>query len=298
MSETPKMGFLAALQKGKQVNEQEAKAPEAKPNPVSESRPNPLLSALGKATQKVDSQVISSPILGKAAVSPQKVADPRTAEAVDNDGKTPAGEADEKTTPVAEVGKGNESAVSTGGIFAKLAAGAVHGEGSGAATGTGTGLVTSPTNRILAAAAAAKKVEPAQSYDHLFDEIPEKFEDVLKRFDELMIRDQGVNDLNVGHMRDYVKRIFVELQENPEYDGLIVDKDVHNVIRWMRSVKGQAQELAVEKKTKAAKTEANKVKKNRFASIAGSLDIGGQMPKTIQDMSQFDDLTLEMGDLE
>ena len=266
MSDAPKMGFLAALQKGKQVNEQEAKAPEAKPNPVSESRPNPLLSALGKAPQKVDSQVVAPSVLGKAAVSPQKVTDSGTAGPLDNDG----------TVTSVEVNK----------------------EPATASVSAGTGLVTSPTNRILAAAAAAKKAEPQANYDHLFDQIPEKFEDVLKKFDELMIRDQGVNDLNVGHLRDYVKRIFVELKENPEYDGLIIDRDVHNIIKFMRAVKGQAQELAVDKKAKAAKKEASSAKKNRFAAIAGNLDIGGQMPKTIQDMSQLDDLTLELGDLE
>lgn len=298
MSDAPKMGFLAALQKGKQVNEQEAKAQEAKPNPVSESRPNPLLSALGKATQKVDSQVVSPSILGKAAASPQKASDSGTAEAVVNDGKSPAVETNEKPAAVVASGKGSESVAQSGGIFAKPSTGGTSGDGSGNATGTGNGLVTSPTNRILAAAAAAKKAEPQANYDHLFDQIPEKFEDVLKKFDELMIRDQGVNDLNVGHLRDYVKRIFVDLKENPEYDGLIVDRDVHNVIKFMRAVKGQAQELAVDKKAKAAKKEASSAKKNRFAAIAGNLDIGGQMPKTIQDMSQLDDLTLELGDLE
>lgn len=252
MSDAPKMGFLAALQKGKQINEQEAKAPEAKPNPVSESRPNPLLAALGKAPQKVDSKVVQE----------------------------------------------NESAAKTGGIFAKPSAGSVSGEDNGVGAGTGNGLITSPTNRILAAAAAAKKAEPQANYDHLFDTIPENFQEMLDKFDKLMIRDQGVNDLNVGHFRDYVKRIFVELKENPEYDGLIIDRDVHNVIKFMRAVKGQAQELAVEKKTKAAKTQANKAKSNRFAAIAGNLDLGGKMPATIQDMSNLDDLSLEMGDLE
>lgn len=252
MSDAPKMGFLAALQKGKQTNEQEAKAPEAKPNPVSESRPNPLLAALGKAPQKVDSKVVQE----------------------------------------------NESAAKTGGIFAKPAVGVVSGEDNGVGAGTGTGLITSPTNRILAAAAAAKKAEPQANYDHLFDTIPENFQEMLDKFDKLMIRDQGVNDLNVGHFRDYVKRIFIELKENPEYDGLIIDRDVHNVIKFMRAVKGQAQELAVEKKTKAAKTQANKAKSNRFAAIAGNLDLGGKMPATIQDMSNLDDLSLEMGDLE
>jgi len=266
MSDAPKMGFLAALQKGKQINEQEAKAPEAKPNLVSESRPNPLLAALGKAPQKVDSKVVASPVLGKAAVSPQTASDSRAAEAVDNDGTVTSVEVDEKPAAVA--------------------------------TSTGTGLITSPTNRILAAAAAAKKAEPQANYDHLFDTIPENFQEMLDKFDKLMIRDQGVNDLNVGHFRDYVKRIFVELKENPEYDGLIIDRDVHNVIKFMRAVKGQAQELAVEKKTKAAKTQANKAKSNRFAAIAGNLDLGGKMPATIQDMSNLDDLSLEMGDLE
>ena len=291
MSDAPKMGFLAALQKGKQVNEQEAKAPEAKPNPVSESRPNPLLSALGKAPQKAIPQSGNDP--SKDNSQSASSSNPVLA---NTDNRSDVAK-DEKDSSESGSGTASEG-TKAGGIFAKPSAGAVSGEGSGAATGTGNGLVTSPANRILAAAAAAKKAEPQANYDHLFDQIPEKFEDVLKKFDELMIRDQGVNDLNVGHLRDYVKRIFVELKENPEYDGLIVDRDVHNVIKFMRAVKGQAQELAVDKKAKAAKKEASSAKKNRFAAIAGNLDIGGQMPKTIQDMSQLDDLTLELGDLE
>lgn len=299
MSDAPKMGFLAALQKGKQVNEQEAKAPETKPNPVSESRPNPLLSALGKAPQKTESPLVVGNRPKEETSAQKDASGPTDSTLVQGGGNT--AQTDKVGTSVSSdsgVSQGDGKTVSSGGIFAKPSAGAVQGGNGGDGTGTGNGLVTSPTNRILAAAAAAKKAEPQANYDHLFDQIPEKFEDVLKKFDELMIRDQGVNDLNVGHLRDYVKRIFVELKENPEYDGLIIDRDVHNVIKFMRAVKGQAQELAIDKKAKAAKKEANSAKKNRFAAIAGNLDIGGQMPKTIQDMSQLDDLTLELGDLE
>lgn len=289
MSDAPKMGFLAALQKGKTGNEQEAKASETKPNPVSESRPNPLLFALGKATQKADeSPVATSPSKDQGATS--TVENPGLANTV-----VQASVAEDKKDSSGIGNQGVVEAPKSGGIFAKPAAGDVSGENGGAATGTGTGIVTSPQNRILAAAVAAKEAPPVQSYDHLFDQIPEKFEDVLTRFDELLTRDQGVNDLNIGHLRDYVKRIFNDLTTNPEYDGLVIDRDVHNVIKWIRAVKTQATELAVDKKTKAAKAEVNKTKKNRFAAISGNLDIGGKMPTSIQDMSSIGDLDLDLG---
>ena len=150
-------------------------------------------------------------------------------------------------------------------------------------------MVTSPVNRLLAAQKAAAVAPKQESYDHLFDKIPENFKEVLDRFDELLIRDQGVNDMNVMHLRDYVQRIFVDLANNPEYDGLLIDRDVHNVIKYMRAVKGQAQELAVEKQAKAAKSSANRGKKNKFAEIGKGLDFNA-LPKSITELADFEDM--------
>jgi hypothetical protein len=154
------------------------------------------------------------------------------------------------------------------GIVEEAAAGIVP-------SGTGSGSATTPfANRLLAAAKAAKEADPRPSYDHLFDAIPENFQDVVDKFDALLSRDNAINEMNIGHLRNYVQRIFVDLKNNPEYDGMIIDRDVHNIIKFMRAVKSEAQDLAIDKKEKKAKADSNKVKKNKFAAVAGNLDMG------------------------
>lgn len=150
-------------------------------------------------------------------------------------------------------------------------AGSNQGDGS-SATGGAVPAVPAKTGYALLDSvhkAVAKKKAEEQDYAHLFEEAPIDFQDLLNRFDSLLERDNGVSMMNIDLCRSYVKRIMVDLKEHPEYDGLIIDRDVHNVIKFIRSIKESAAQTVIEKKAKAEKTAATKAaKKNRFGDLS------------------------------
>lgn len=128
-------------------------------------------------------------------------------------------------------------------------------------------------------AAAAKGVEKKQAQDndfaYLHTELPTDVRELCDRFDEMMARDQGIDVMNLGLARAYVKKIMVMLKENPEFDGMIIDKDVHNIMAFVRSTREQAVQTINVKAAKAEKSAATKAsKKNRFGSIE-AIDFGG-----------------------
>jgi hypothetical protein len=139
-------------------------------------------------------------------------------------------------------------------------------------------LPTAPKAGSLLAAAAKgveKQKAAEQDYAYLHTELPTDVKELCDRFDEMMARDQGIDVMNLGLARAYVKKIMVMLKENPEFDGLIIDRDVHNIMAFVRSTREQAVATINTKAEKSAKAAANKAKKtNRFGSIE-AIDFGG-----------------------
>lgn len=257
MSETPKMSFFASMQAKKdQANESKAAAPKAESNSSA-----PSVQKESVATPRTP---VAKPNSLFGALRTQSAGD--DASKAGKDGVVESGES-----------KSGGEAVSTRESLP---------DGNSKSSVPAT---TSFASRLAAAQKAVADAPEKPNYDHLFDSIPENFQEVLDKFDALLIRDNGVTEINVVHLRDYVKRIFVDLRDNPEYDGLIIDRDVKNIIGFMRAVKGQAQELAVEKKEKKAKSDSKKVGKNKFAAIAGSLDFNGGVgiPQKLEDLEDF-----------
>ena len=108
----------------------------------------------------------------------------------------------------------------------------------------------------------------------LFRELPMDFKELLDSFDAAMVRDKGITDFNLDLSRAYVKRIMVDLKENPEFDGLMIDRDVHNIMTFIRAVHERARIGVVEKKEKAA-TKTKKVPASkRFNLDDKVLDLG------------------------
>lgn len=148
---------------------------------------------------------------------------------------------------------------------------------------------------LLAAVAARERSEQAKhDFEHLFTKIPENFQDRLDLFDTLMKQDQGEIDFNLDRARDFVKRIMIDLRENPEYDGMIIDRDIHNIIAYQRRLKALAREVIGEKTVKAAKKAAKPKAASRFSIDIDSIDLTAQ-PKTLKDLSGLD---ADFGDME
>lgn len=140
-----------------------------------------------------------------------------------------------------------------------------------------------PEPKGLLASAVARGQEKAdaaaEDVHFLFAEEPKDFADILKRFDELLHRDHGLNadpsidDFNIDTCRNYIKRIYTELQTQPELEGLMVTRDVANVISFIRSIRGRAEEAGVKKTVKAVAKKGEVAKKNRFGDAGLTLDL-------------------------
>lgn len=157
---------------------------------------------------------------------------------------------------------------------------------------TGGIVASKPTGLLSGIAASRERAEKAkQDHSYLYDEIPKDFGETLKRFDQLMQRDQGDIDIDLPHMRNYVSRIMVDLKTNPEYNDLVHDGDVHNIIKFIRRTQSEARAIINQKIDKRARSESKPKAKNRFAMDLSSLDLGASpsdKPKSIQDLSDID----------
>lgn len=146
-------------------------------------------------------------------------------------------------------------------------------------------------NLLTATLTAVREKAEADKADHdyLFAPIPTDFQEILDRFDGMMTRDHGILDIDLQRCRDFVKKIMVELKENPEYDNLIIDRDVHNIIKFQRRLKTEAEKQIVTKVEKAAKKSTKPKAGQRFAMDLGDLDLTApSKPKSIQDMSDLE----------
>lgn len=149
--------------------------------------------------------------------------------------------------------------------------------------------VVAKKSPILSTLTAVREKAEADKADHdyLFAPIPTDFQELLNRFDDMMCRDQGILDVDLQRCRDFVKRIMIELKENPEYDGLVAARDVHNIIKFQRRTKTQAESAVVVKTEKAAKAAAKPKAKSRFNVDFDAFDLSAK-PKSIEDLSNMD----------
>lgn len=86
----------------------------------------------------------------------------------------------------------------------------------------------------------------------------EGFKAKLDKLDSLIIAGQGIDMLSLDTARAYVRDIFVEVQQNPEYDSLLVDRDVHNVMMF---VQASTLVAGMDIKKKQVKAEVRALKK-------------------------------------
>lgn len=89
---------------------------------------------------------------------------------------------------------------------------------------------------------------------------PQGFKARLDAFDAMIMAEAGINQQQLDAARNHVATIMVELKENPEYDGMLIDRDVHNIMLYVRASASFTKSefvLVNEKKTKAAVKKSN-----------------------------------------
>ena len=106
------------------------------------------------------------------------------------------------------------------------------------------------------------------------------FKERLEKLDRLIQVDTNLSSYTIDAARNHVKQIMIDLKEQPELDSCLIDRDVHNILRFIRSVKDTAiQEKAVVKVKKAAKAGKGR--------SGASLDLDSLPMITMGDIAKF-----------
>src|SRR5690606_40432430 len=78
------------------------------------------------------------------------------------------------------------------------------------------------------------------------------------------------SDLKIDTVRSYVRVIFQELKENPELDSILIDKDIRNVMMFIRETRETALATQNQTKEKKAKASAKKASADRKSTRLNS----------------------------
>jgi hypothetical protein len=92
---------------------------------------------------------------------------------------------------------------------------------------------------------------------------PENFKQNLLRLDSMVGDMMRIEVGDIGFVRQMVRDIMVDLKEYPEFDGIVREKDVHNIMKFIQASSSQASNqfaLQAEKKEKAATKKRNVIK--------------------------------------
>lgn len=108
----------------------------------------------------------------------------------------------------------------------------------------------------------------------------ESVRELCDRLDN-MIGDKAAPDLqgpNLFEIRNYVQTLMITLKSRPEFDSVVIDKDVRNVMKFIRATRQEALELrevkTVKKATRAVKKEVTSSKTKGFEKAFQSIMFG------------------------
>lgn len=102
---------------------------------------------------------------------------------------------------------------------------------------------------------------------------PANFRENLDAFDRILIATGGIDKLNLDEIRGRVRACMIDLKANPEYMDLVIDKDVHNIMKFMRESVKYAGESFTAKQVAKAKKETKKKIAAEIDFSALNLDI-------------------------
>lgn len=106
------------------------------------------------------------------------------------------------------------------------------------------------------------------------------FQEMLDTLDNLIVKESGINSFNIDLVRGFVRQIMTDLKTTPEYDAMLIDRDVHNVLAFIQHVKNDAVTVKVTKKEK----KEVKAKKGRIVGLKfGASDL----PSGLADLAKL-----------
>lgn len=124
-----------------------------------------------------------------------------------------------------------------------------------------------PANAVV----ANQEPAPEKPETPLSDSIPSAtplthkavdFKKLLDDLDAIVSSELGIQKLTIDTTRQHVKQIMLDLVTQPELDAFIIDRDVHNILSFIRFVKDDAVVVKVEQKERKAKTTEKQKKIN------------------------------------
>jgi hypothetical protein len=86
----------------------------------------------------------------------------------------------------------------------------------------------------------------------------ESVRELCDKIDAMIAADQMVAGPSLATLRNYVMTLMMTLKSKPEYDSVIIDKDIRNVMTFIRSTRQESLDLREIKTTKKAVRAAKK----------------------------------------
>jgi len=91
--------------------------------------------------------------------------------------------------------------------------------------------------------------------------------EVCDNVDKILESDPQLRGPNLMYVRSYVSALMVTLKIHPEFDEVLIDGDVHNIMKFVRATREEAlslRDVKVEKKAKKASNKANSITTKAF----------------------------------
>lgn len=93
------------------------------------------------------------------------------------------------------------------------------------------------------------------------------------RLDLLIQQSNGINAFNLDDCRGIIMRTMPELKKNPMYDGLVLDRDVHNIMMFCVATQQAATIANVVKADKETKSKGRNATKNALANAMANMTL-------------------------
>lgn len=112
----------------------------------------------------------------------------------------------------------------------------------------------------------ASKVEART--EQLILESGKSVRELCDQVDHVMAEDKQLSMADYATIRGYVMQLMITLKSRPEFESLLIDKDVRNVMRFLRATREEAMAL---RDVKTEKKATRGVKKERTTKIGSDM---------------------------
>lgn len=126
-------------------------------------------------------------------------------------------------------------------------------------------VIVPPSKEEMIENMSLEEISKIEGEDVAYEDGATRFRGLFDLLDE-KIKEAGgdVNMTNVDVTRNIISQIMIDWKANPDYSTLVLDEDVHNVMRWVWKRKEYAIESLQKKEEKKNKTATKKLSAPKF----------------------------------